>query len=131
VRCQCRAGERAGIFQGENDKARRGELGRRGDGRLGSFCGAVPGQTHSGKSRYRGAKHARRGAIIAANYIYNIAKPDGLTFGVINPANYIDQLAGSKEVKFDWPKFSWIGSPERVDQALFFRTDIPYKTLKL
>ncbi len=69
------------------------------------------------------------GAIIAANYIYNIAKPDGLTFGVINPANYIDQLAGSKEVKFDWPKFSWIGSPERVDQVLFFRTDIPYKTL--
>jgi tripartite-type tricarboxylate transporter receptor subunit TctC len=32
-------------------------------------------------------------------------------------------------VKFDWPKFSWIGSPERIDQVLFIRTDIPYKTL--
>jgi tripartite-type tricarboxylate transporter receptor subunit TctC len=68
------------------------------------------------------------GAIIAANYIYNVAKPDGLTLGVVNPANYIDQLLGSKEVKFDWPKFTWIGSPERVDQVLFMRTDA-YKTL--
>ncbi|MEA2657483.1 MAG: hypothetical protein QOF64_61 [Candidatus Binatota bacterium] len=69
------------------------------------------------------------GAIIAANYIYNVAKPDGLTLGVVNPANYIDQLLGSKEVKFDWPKFSWIGSPERVDQVLFMRTDVAYKTI--
>ena len=69
------------------------------------------------------------GAIIAANYIYNIAKPDGLTVGVVNPANYIDQLLGSKDVKFDWPKFSWIGSPETVDQVLFIRSDFPYKTL--
>jgi tripartite-type tricarboxylate transporter receptor subunit TctC len=67
--------------------------------------------------------------VIAANYIYSVAKPDGLTLGLINPANYIDQLLGSKEVKFDWPKFSWIGSPERIDQVLFIRTDIPYKTL--
>ena len=51
------------------------------------------------------------GSMIAANYIYNIAKPDGLTLGLINPAIYIDQLLGAKEVKFDWSKFSWIGSP--------------------
>jgi tripartite-type tricarboxylate transporter receptor subunit TctC len=69
------------------------------------------------------------GGIIAANHVYNVAKPDGLTAGMVNPANYIDQLLGSKEVKFDWPKFSWIGSPERIDQVLFIRTDIPYKTL--
>lgn len=69
------------------------------------------------------------GAIVAANYIYNVAKPDGLTLGLINPANYIDQLLGAKEVKFDWPKFSWIGSPERIDQVLFVRTDVPYKTI--
>jgi tripartite-type tricarboxylate transporter receptor subunit TctC len=69
------------------------------------------------------------GTVIAANYVYNIAKPDGLTLGVVNPSIYIDQLLASKEVKFDWPKFSWIGSPERVDQVLFIRTDTPYKTL--
>jgi tripartite-type tricarboxylate transporter receptor subunit TctC len=70
------------------------------------------------------------GTIIAANHIYNIAKPDGLTLGLINPGIYTDQLLGAKEVKFDWPKFSWIGSPERIDQVLFVRTDTPYKTLE-
>ncbi|HEV8725484.1 MAG TPA: tripartite tricarboxylate transporter substrate-binding protein [Candidatus Binatia bacterium] len=69
------------------------------------------------------------GTVIAANYIYNIAKPDGLTIGLVNPAIYVDQLLGAKEVKFDWPKLSWIGSPERIDQVLFIRTDFPQKTL--
>src|SRR3972149_1850015 len=68
--------------------------------------------------------------MIAANYVYSIAKPDGLTLGLINPALYIDQLLGAKEVKFDWPTFSWIGSPERIDQVLYIRTDGPYKTLE-
>jgi tripartite-type tricarboxylate transporter receptor subunit TctC len=72
---------------------------------------------------------AGAGTVIAANHIYNVAKPDGLTLGLVNPAIYIDQLLGAKEVKFDWPKFSWIGSPERIDQVLFIRTDVPYKTL--
>jgi tripartite-type tricarboxylate transporter receptor subunit TctC len=70
------------------------------------------------------------GTVIAANHIYNIAKPDGLTLGLVNPAIYIDQLLGAQEVKFDWPKFSWIGSPEKIDQVLFVRTDTPYKTLE-
>jgi tripartite-type tricarboxylate transporter receptor subunit TctC len=69
------------------------------------------------------------GTVIAANYIYNIAKPDALTIGLVNPAIYIDQLLGAKEVKFDWPKLSWIGSPEKIDQVLFMRADTPYKTV--
>jgi tripartite-type tricarboxylate transporter receptor subunit TctC len=70
------------------------------------------------------------GGVSAANYIYNVAKPDGLTLGVVNPALYTDQLIGSKEVTFDWPKFSWIGSPEKIDQVLFIRTDFPSKSLE-
>jgi tripartite-type tricarboxylate transporter receptor subunit TctC len=73
---------------------------------------------------------AGAGTIIAANYVYGVAKPDGLTLGLVNPAIYIDQLLGAKEVKFDWPKFSWIGSPEKIDQVLFTRTDTPYKSLE-
>jgi tripartite-type tricarboxylate transporter receptor subunit TctC len=69
------------------------------------------------------------GGITAANYLFNIAKPDGLSIGLVNPALYNDQLIGSKEVKFDWPKFAWIGSPEKVAQVLFIRTDFPAKTL--
>ena len=70
------------------------------------------------------------GGVIAANYVYNVAKPDGLTLGFVNPAIYIDQLLGANEVKFEWPKFSWIGSPEQIDQVLFMRADVPYKTLE-
>jgi tripartite-type tricarboxylate transporter receptor subunit TctC len=69
------------------------------------------------------------GGVSAANYVYHVAKPDGLTLGIVNPALYIDQLIGSKEVKFDWPKFAWIGSPEKIAQVLFIRTDFPSKTL--
>lgn len=68
------------------------------------------------------------GTQIAANHIYSIAKPDGLTIGLVNPGIYIDQLVGGKNVRFDWPKFSFIGSPEQVDQVLFIRTD-SYKSL--
>jgi tripartite-type tricarboxylate transporter receptor subunit TctC len=73
---------------------------------------------------------AGAGTVIAANHIYNVAKPDGLTLGLINPSIYMDQLLGAKEVKFDWQKFVWIGSPERIDQVLFMRADTPYKTIE-
>ena len=32
------------------------------------------------------------GSMIAANYIYNVAKPDGLTLGLVTPALYIGRL---------------------------------------
>ena len=70
------------------------------------------------------------GSMIAANYIYNVAKPDGLTFGVVTPGLYIEQLAGRKEVQYDWGKFSWIGSPERTDRIFYIRADTPYKILE-
>jgi tripartite-type tricarboxylate transporter receptor subunit TctC len=45
--------------------------------------------------------------LIGTNQIYNIAKPDGLTFGATYPALYFEQLAKRPEVKFDWTKFIW------------------------
>ena len=48
--------------------------------------------------------------MIAANQLYNIAKPDGLTLAMISTGLYFDQLLGAKEVQFDWAKFGWIGS---------------------
>jgi tripartite-type tricarboxylate transporter receptor subunit TctC len=69
------------------------------------------------------------GTMISANHIYNVAKPDGLTLGMFMPSLYIDQLTGQKEVKFEWSKFTWIGSPEPISQVLFSRQDTPYKTL--
>lgn len=70
------------------------------------------------------------GSMIAANHVYVVAKPDGLTLGSIAPGLYYAQLTGRKEVQFDWAKFTWIGSPERNGHLLFMRADTPYKTLE-
>jgi len=69
------------------------------------------------------------GGIVAANYLYGIAKPDGLTIGAFNPALYFDQLIKRDEVKFDWSKFAWIGSPEQNELLHYIRTDAPFKTI--
>jgi len=70
------------------------------------------------------------GSMIAANYIYGVAKPDGLTLGVVSPAMYIDQVTGKKEVQYDWFKFSYIGSPEKTDRIFYVRADTGIKTLE-
>ncbi len=70
------------------------------------------------------------GSMIAANYIYNVAKPEGLTMGSIGPSLYLDQLIGKKEVQFDWAKFGWIGSTENTPWLLFMEADTPYKTIE-
>ena len=44
---------------------------------------------------------AGAGSMITANYLYNVAKPDGLTIGSVIPAIYFNQLAGRKEVRFE------------------------------
>ena len=69
------------------------------------------------------------GSLIAANHLYNVAKPDGLTITSIIPAIYFNQLAGRKEVKFDYAKFNWIGSVDRSDNVLYMRSDSPFKTI--
>jgi tripartite-type tricarboxylate transporter receptor subunit TctC len=69
------------------------------------------------------------GSLTAANYIYSVAKPDGLTIGFVTPGLYFNQLTGLKEVQFDWAKFTWIGSPERTVRIIYGRADTPYKSL--
>src|SRR5687768_12512748 len=63
------------------------------------------------------------GGMTAANHVYTVAKPDGLTLGSPSPALYYAQLVGSKEAKFDWTKFNFIGAPERNGHLLFMRSD--------
>ena len=68
-------------------------------------------------------------SLVAANYIYNMSKPDGLTLGALQGGAYFDQILGRNTAKFDWSKFTWIGSPERLEAQLYMRADSPYKTL--
>ena len=70
------------------------------------------------------------GGLVAANYVYAVGKPDGLTVASINPAHYFNQIQGNKEVKFDWPKFSWIASMDKSEHLLYMRADAPYKSMQ-
>jgi tripartite-type tricarboxylate transporter receptor subunit TctC len=69
------------------------------------------------------------GSMVAANYVYKVAKLDGLTLGLFGPGLFFGQLIGQKEVQFQWEKFNWIGSPELTDESLYVRADTNYKTL--
>jgi tripartite-type tricarboxylate transporter receptor subunit TctC len=69
------------------------------------------------------------GSVIAANHVYNVSKPDGLTIGAIYPALYFDQLSNKPEVRYDWSKFNFIGSPVVSNHLMYMRTDTPFKTI--
>lgn len=50
------------------------------------------------------------GSRVAANFLYEVAQPDGLTFGVFNELQVLQQALGAADIKFDARKFSWLGS---------------------
>jgi tripartite-type tricarboxylate transporter receptor subunit TctC len=70
------------------------------------------------------------GGLVAANHVYNVAKPDGLTVGMLSYGMYLDQMVGRQEVQYDVRKFNWIGSPEKSDVLFYMRSDAPYKSLE-
>lgn len=54
---------------------------------------------------------AGAGSLIAANHIYNVAKPDGLTMGHFIGGLFLGQVLGQKGVEFDARKFEYVGAP--------------------
>ena len=85
----------------------------------------IPGNPNAVVQNMTGAGH-----IVAANYVYGVAKPDGLTLLAPNPNLYVDQLIGRSEIKFDWAKFSWLGNAQRTTDLLYMRSDAPFKTME-
>ncbi len=69
------------------------------------------------------------GGLVAANHLFNIAKPDGLTILAVSRANYLDQMVGRAEVRADFRKFGWIGSFNRAPMMIACRTNTPYKSI--
>jgi tripartite-type tricarboxylate transporter receptor subunit TctC len=53
------------------------------------------------------------GSLVAANYLYNNAKPDGLTIANWNSAFVLNQALGDPNIKFDARKFGWVGAPSK------------------
>lgn len=54
------------------------------------------------------------GGRITANYLYNKARPDGLTIGMWIGGLVLQQYLGDKGVRFDAARFEWIGAPVRI-----------------
>ncbi len=69
-------------------------------------------------------------SIIAANHVYSVAKPDGLTIGTFNRNLVLGQLTNVSGVKFDMTKFAWIGSAASESTVLAIRSDLPYKSFE-
>jgi tripartite-type tricarboxylate transporter receptor subunit TctC len=71
-----------------------------------------------------------QGGLIAVHYIYNRAKPDGLTVGVWNSGQVLRQALGDRAVKFKSDKFGWIGAPGRGLPTCGIMAFTGLKTLK-
>jgi len=69
------------------------------------------------------------GSITATNYVYGVAKPDGLTVVLPNNSIYIEQLVGRREAQFDLRKFHWLGSAAQESIMFYMRADTPYKSI--
>ena len=61
--------------------------------------------------------------VIAANFLYGVAKRDGLTIAALGRGNYLEQMVGMSEVRFDFRKFAWIGSFNNAPMMLACRAD--------
>jgi tripartite-type tricarboxylate transporter receptor subunit TctC len=70
------------------------------------------------------------GSLTATNYVYGVAKPDGLTLGMPGSGIYLDQLLGRKEVLFDVSKLQWLASVDQRDLLLYMKADAPWKTIE-
>jgi len=69
-------------------------------------------------------------SMIAANNLYNMAKPDGLTIGTFNRYVTLAQLLRLDGVRFDLQKYAWVGSAA-VEAAVFtLRADLPYRNVE-
>ncbi|HSF22101.1 MAG TPA: tripartite tricarboxylate transporter substrate-binding protein [Burkholderiales bacterium] len=67
-------------------------------------------------------------SITAANHVYAVAKPDGLTIGTFNRNLVLAQLTNVPGVKYDMTKFAWVGSAASETTVLAIRSDLPYQT---
>jgi tripartite-type tricarboxylate transporter receptor subunit TctC len=69
------------------------------------------------------------GSITAVNYVYSVAKPDGLTVVLPNNSIYIEQLVGRKEAQFDLRKYHWLGSASQDSIMFYMRADAGIKSV--
>ena len=69
------------------------------------------------------------GGVIAANFLFNVVEPDGLTLGVLSREVTFIQMAEREGVQYNTGKFAWVGSLLHQGQIVFIRSDLPYLSL--
>jgi len=69
------------------------------------------------------------GTLIAANYMYNKAKPDGLTVGLFSGSMIFKHVMGEKGIRFDGRKFNWLGTPSPERHVCVLTEKIGIKSL--
>jgi len=58
------------------------------------------------------------GFLISANYMYKVAKPDGLTIGHFIGGLFLQQLLGKPGIEFEAAKFEYIGVPTQDNYVI-------------
>lgn len=68
-------------------------------------------------------------SIAAANHIYNIAEPDGLTLGA-GSSGLFSRAISQPNIRFDLSKFTWIANIYSATVIFWMRTDFPCQTFE-
>jgi len=58
------------------------------------------------------------GSLLAANHVYKVAKPDGLTMGHFNGGFAFNQVMGQPGIELDMQKFVFLGAVARDESAI-------------
>jgi tripartite-type tricarboxylate transporter receptor subunit TctC len=70
------------------------------------------------------------GGITAVNWLYNAAEKDGTVLGLVQNGTPLEPLFGTKEARYDAPKFNWLGTPSfEVSMVLLWHT-VPVNSLE-
>ena len=70
------------------------------------------------------------GGILLGNYLYSIAKPDGLTVGMPGRSGFFLAAAvGDSSARYDIAKFTWLGSAGANNLMLWVRKGLGIRTL--
>jgi len=69
------------------------------------------------------------GGMVLANYLYKIARPNGLEIGTVGRTGPLSELLGRPGIHFKAQEFKWLGSPSSTVSALFIRADLGIKTV--
>jgi len=68
--------------------------------------------------------------LVGGGYLYNSAKADGLTIGILPmPGMVMNEMLGAEGVKYELAKFSWVGRVEVMWRSLFANAKTGIKTI--